>query len=498
LGVVAVRSPVLAAGAAVVLVLAVVVWRRPVLIAYGLTVVLPLMGGLARGAVIPYLRAGQALLVVGFLLFLVARPTRLGKFRLTYIDLAFALFLLAEAVYPVLALYYRGEHLNLNAATSVYGVTPLQTLLGPVQYYVLYRIVVSTVTTDQEMRRIIELTLAASVVVAVIGIAETFLPSVKQLVVTYYPPVVLQGDPTAAQSDRITSTLQHYSGLGAYLTFTIVLALACYSAERKAAISPGLLILTLVVNSVALVLTLTIAAWIGLAVGVLSVLLVRGRVTKTVGLVIVGLATATLVFQNLIVARLNQQVGSGAAQGFLPQSLGFRVTLWQDVFLPAIGQHLFLGAGPEPAVLAVWNTPESQYLYLLLRGGLFYFFAYFLLMGLALGVGRKCYKSPTNELSRAVGLAMVAIVIALAVMNVSAEYFTFAGGTQIFWSLLALVVVAGWIHGHDRQAFRLIGDQPFSPLVPTEGTKLYQYDATDREWKQVSAATEPGIYSRSP
>src|SRR5438132_10689215 len=90
---------------ALALYLVVLVASRPVLIVYGLVLILPLTDGLARGAVVPILRLGQALLVLAFILFLLARPGPLGKSRLTAIDLAFALFFLSEAVFPVLALY---------------------------------------------------------------------------------------------------------------------------------------------------------------------------------------------------------------------------------------------------------------------------------------------------------------------------------------------------------------------------------------------------------
>src|SRR5258706_9188931 len=95
------------AGGLLILLLAILM-PRPMLIVYGLTLALPLTGGLARGAVIPVLRVGQALLILGFIFFVLARPGRLGKSRVSAVDLVFALFVLTQAVFPVLALYYRG------------------------------------------------------------------------------------------------------------------------------------------------------------------------------------------------------------------------------------------------------------------------------------------------------------------------------------------------------------------------------------------------------
>src|SRR2546427_10623851 len=83
------------------LLLLVVIIPRPILIVYGLAFMLPLTAGAARGSMVPFLRLGQAILVLGFLLFVLAMPSRQGKSRLTAIDLAFVLFFLTEAVFPL-------------------------------------------------------------------------------------------------------------------------------------------------------------------------------------------------------------------------------------------------------------------------------------------------------------------------------------------------------------------------------------------------------------
>src|SRR5205807_6838470 len=60
---------------ALVLFLLVLVVPRSVLIVYGLALIMPLIGGLARGAVVPILRLGQAVIVFAFILFLLGRPS---------------------------------------------------------------------------------------------------------------------------------------------------------------------------------------------------------------------------------------------------------------------------------------------------------------------------------------------------------------------------------------------------------------------------------------
>ncbi len=435
-------NPLIGVMISLLILLLALVAPRPILIVYGLTLILPLTGGLARGAVIPLLRVSQALLLLGFLLFAVARPTRLGKIRLSAVDLAFLLFVLGEAVFPVLVLYYNGGSLNLNAVDPLYGDSSLQTLLGPIQYYVLYRIVVGVVSSERQIIPILKLTFIASIIVSIIGILQKIVPAVNRFILTYYPPVSDGTDPSSTYA-RITSTLQHYSGLGAYLTFTLILAITCYISRPRLKIAPVLLWATFIFDSIALILTGTFAAWIGLVVGVLVVFVLMRRIPKPIIYIAIGVALAAIIFQPFLSARLNDELGAGAAQGLLPQSLAFRVMLWKDIFLPAIGQNLLFGYGPAPAVLALWPAEESQYFLTLLRGGLFYFFGYLLLIGVA---GYACWrhiKRKDKDPGQVVAIALFAILVALSVMNVSGEYFTYVGGTQVLWMLLA-IVVATW------------------------------------------------------
>ncbi len=441
-------NPTLGVASALLLFLIVLVVPRPALIVYGLIVLLPLTAGLARGGVIPLLRIGQALLVVGFILFLLSKPTQIGKSRLTAIDLVFALFFLSEAVFPVLALYYQGGHLHLNDTNNIYGTSPIQVLLGPLQYYLLYRIVVATIDSEKQIIKVLKLSFAASIVVSVIGILEQAIPAFERFVELYYPSIppgyaINSPGYTATDSGvRIASTLQHYSGLGAYLAFMIILALVCCTAQKRLKISPWFLTVTLLLDSITLVLTGTFAVWIALAVGIAVVFLLLRRVPKMVLFALVGITLAVLLFQPFITSRLNEQLGSGAIQGGTPQSLAFRFMLWQDIFLPAVGQHLLFGDGPSPTVLNYWPTEETQYLYLLLRGGLPYFFSYFLLMGVAIAACWRQIKSKSQDASHLVSIALVAILVCLNVMNITGAFFTYAGGTQIIWTLLAMIVAS--------------------------------------------------------
>ncbi len=430
-------NPFLGMASALVLFLLVLVVSRPIMIVYGLALILPLTDGIARGAVVPVLRLGQALLALGFILFLLARPSRLGKSRLTAIDLAFVLFFLSEAVFPLLALYYRGEHLDLNSPGPFATAAPLQTLLGPLQFYLVYRIAVATVTSERQIAIALKLSFVASIVVSIIGIAEKFVAPVHTFIQTYYPPVAWKN--TGLPSElRITSTMEGYTGLASYLTATLIVALACSTVQKRLKISPLLLVTTLLLDSMALLLTGTFAAYAGLVVGAAVVFILFRRLPKWIIIALVGIALSALVFQSFISVRLADWLG-GTGQGLFP-TFSYRIILWEEVFLPAVSQHLLFGAGPAPAALNAWPTEETQYLSLLLRGGLPYFFSYFLLMGVMMVTCWRRIKNKSNELVHTIAIATLAILVAINVMNVSSVYFTYPGITQTLFMLLAIIV----------------------------------------------------------
>ena len=435
-------NPLVGLASASALFLLVLVIPRPVLVVYGLAFIMPLVGGLVRGGVIPFLRLGQALLVVGCIFFILSRPTLQGKGRLTAIDLAFAFFFLTEAAFPVLALLYRGEYLDLNSTGYYNQGTPLQTLLGPLQYYLLYRIVMATISSEKQIVTVLKLSFIASIIVSIIGILQKLeVAPVKIFLDTYYPSTVLHpGLITPATDLRITSTLESNSGLAAYLCFTLIVALACYTAQEQLKISPLLLAATLLLDSIALILTGTIAAFIGLTIGAVIVFLLVGRLPRLVFFIPVGIALTVFIFPSFIVDRLAEWFGSGG-QSLLP-TFAERIRLWREIFLPAIGQHLFFGSGPAPAVDNLWVSEESQYFALLLRGGLLYLFSYILLIRMAIVSCWRQIKGKSEDISQLVAIAALAILIAMSFMNVSAVYFTYVGGTQILWTLLAIVVAS--------------------------------------------------------
>jgi hypothetical protein len=79
----------------------------------------------------------------------------------------------------------------------------------------------------------------------------------------------------------------------------------------------------------------------------------------------------------------------------------------------------------------------------LLEGGFVYLLCYILLVGVAFAACRRKMKQKYLDASGVVAIATFVILIAINVMNISGEYFTYVGGSQTFWMLLAIVVASG-------------------------------------------------------
>ncbi|MGZ3624206.1 MAG: O-antigen ligase family protein, partial [Ktedonobacteraceae bacterium] len=277
-----------------------------------------------------------------------------------------------------------------------------------------------------------------SIIVSIIGILQKLGP-VRTILATYYPVPAGAGDVTTV-SLRISSTLQFFSALAAYLTFIILLALICYVMRNQLKIPLILLVCTVIVDSIALILTGTLAAWIALPIGAFVAFLLMRRLPKLAIFALAGVIVAMIIFQPFIADRLDQQVGKGATTGLLPQSLALRIRIWFEISLPAIGQNLLFGSGPVPLSSALGPVEDSQYIHLLLEGGVFYFLSYCLLMGAAVSMCWQHIKRGSKEISGVMAIALLTILVALNIMNIAGIYFTYAGGTEIVWTLLAIIV----------------------------------------------------------
>ncbi len=140
----------------------VIVLVRPVIGAYALVAVVPAVSGLRAGLPVPQLRLSEALIAsIGVLLLLLARPGQTPRWRaFDWLAIGYAV---ANAGLGAVDLLSRGAPITLADADK---------LLGPVQFFVLYRAVLTTLTTERQRQAALRLLLFASVPVSLLAVLQ--------------------------------------------------------------------------------------------------------------------------------------------------------------------------------------------------------------------------------------------------------------------------------------------------------------------------------------
>lgn len=435
-------GPMAAAAALVAAIGAFVVLVRPLAGAYVLVAVVPVVSGLRRDLPVPGLRLSEVLItgLAGLLLVTVqtarARPWAL----VDWLALAYAAATLLLGGYDLLD---RGA--QLTAAT-------IGTLIGPFQFLLLYRAVLSVIRTDEERRRAIGLLLLASVPVSLLTLAQyAGVGGLSSMLENVTGSAQLMAH--AAQEDigvRMTGPFQHWQMLAGYLFVICVICAAALLARSRPLMPRGVVAAVFALALAAMVATGTFVTVIGVAAAALILGGWYGRIERVVaGLGAAGL-TALLTFGPLIQERFAYTfvTAPGADRSwFMPQSVAYRIDLWSDQLLPALSGRWLTGFGPDLPPGLSFQFTESMYLTLLFRGGvplLLLYAGFMLALGaVALRIGRGA-----DPLSALIGRSVFAIVALLGVLHLLEPYFVTTGLPHLVWILAALAVSA-W---HDQGA----------------------------------------------
>ena len=421
------------------LVLAVLV--RPFIGGIVLVAVVPAVSGLAPGVPVRYVRISELLIgAVGVTLLVFSRRRdRTPWEALDWLLLAYGLGWAAFAAYDAVT---TGEHLTL----SLWG-----TALGQLQFFLLYRGVRLSVRTPSERRTAVRATLVAAGVISCIALAqEIHLPGLNRTILR------LTAGPSQPGGHlmRATGPFDNWAALAGYL-LPLVLLLVAFTlgdarlhGHRRAIGLLGLL-------SVGLLTTVELSAIACL----LACLLWLGSRYRKVRFVAtrVGLAVlaAGIVASPLIAAKISSETAktAGLARGsIMPQTIAFRIQVWTQQYLPAIGHRPLSGFGVVLPSSIAWPYPESQYIALLIEGGLP---VLLLFLGLTGATFERCARAARSldPFDAALGRALLVTGGALVAMDLVWPYVSNGGMPQMLWALLG-VAAPGWAAVERRPAQR--------------------------------------------
>lgn len=410
-----------------------VVLIRPLAGAFALAVVVPMTSGLASGFPVPHVRLSEALIgIVGVTLVVGARRRHAVPWHT--VDWVLLAYGLSWAVLGVVADRSLAEHLSIED----WG-----TVLGQLQFFLLYRGVRIAVRDERERRLVLGAVVIGTVPVALLAILQELkMPGVAAFIDTLTGG--LTGGNAGARTGsllRATGPFDNWAALAGYLLpiLFVVLVLALSGTRlpaRRWFLGAGVL------AAIAFALTVEQSAIVCGIVGV--VVLVRrydrdGHLTRWV---LAGAVIAFIAASPLLVPRLFHELSGSPGTGriaWVPQTISFRWSVWTKQYLPAIVARPFAGYGVVLPHSIAWPYSESQYVTFLMEGGVA-MLAVFVALAWTMFEGTLAAARSDDPQTRALGLALAAAVVAMVVMDFVWPFLSNGGMPQVLWALMALAV----------------------------------------------------------
>jgi hypothetical protein len=410
----------------------IVIVIRPQLGAYLYLIASPLIVGFGRGDVFPIIRPNEALLI----LIVIAVSTRVvlrvlsGKryrVKLTCLDAAIVLLAVASSVFPLLLRYGRG--LPVSSDDLLYAIVLWK-------YTLVYYIFRGSITQPSQVMVCLWLSMASATVVAVVAILQvSSLLGVPELLNAYYdaPFEGYRGPVTT----RGTSTIASSFGLADVMIINLVIAITLLRAKKG---SPVFVLAAAGLFLAGGIVAGSFSGFIGLAVAVLALGILIGRLQWILGIFVPAAAVASATFWPVIAQKLS---GFQSPAG-VPHSWKGRWENLQEFFFPELfsGLNWLVGIRPAPRLPApeAWRDYvyiESGYVWLLWIGGLPLLAAF----GFFVWVWLRCLWRVTRERTDVIAVAAAAgfaYLVVLTTLMLFDPHLTGRGSADLFFPLLAL------------------------------------------------------------
>jgi len=428
-GLLLVRSPVKSLLALVVVAISVSVYRRPAMAAYLVIALTPLLAGIDRGSVIPFLRPNEAVdLLVGGVLcargVVRLRTGRIPRLHLDALEWSIVAMAICSSLIPLIWLYLRG--ISPTNDDLLYALVLWK-------YFGLYLLVRFSIRTQAEVEQALWLSLAACTLVCGVAVLQSLnMLGIPHLLSTYYAPFGVNGALTISRGSSLLSLPAAVADL-AILNLAFVLGMLNRHMGNKwllFALGGLFLFGVLASGEFSSVIALIVAAFaIGLTTGI----------RRLLGFAVPSALAGGLALRPVIDNRL---AGFHSASG-LPISWIGRLNNLRTYFWPTLFSHFNWLLGVRPAARVpvssqafgyVWI--ESGYTWLLWGGGLPLLGSYFAFIWIAMRRAWSLLRVPGP-----VGVAALGVFALLAsqvVVMAFDPHLTYRGSADALFAALAL------------------------------------------------------------
>jgi len=413
---------------------------RPAATGIALAALVPITSGLRRGFPVPGLRVSEALIVVGAVIVLLRLPAARASRRWTTLDWAVAAYTLGG---PAI------EFLDVVASGRTLTGSSLQTIAGPVQFLLLYRVIAVSLTDADDARNAQRALLLASIPVSLLAVAESLgPPAVHNTLVSLTGTTVFNTN-GYTPVPRAASVFPIWLSLAGYLLVPLLLAIALLLGRGFAVLPRWTLITVVVCAFGALVASLTLTVFAAAVAGALFLGWRYRRLFRVVAATCAVGVVAALPFGALLTQRATaqQQAATQTGNPYVPQTIAYRIQIWQDQYLPALHGHWATGYGPEYPPNITWAHTESGYITLLLRGGIPYLAITAVMLWFVVSSARNGALTAVSAERRSLCEAVMALALLQPLINLTFPYLTDGGLPQPLWIVIGLLAA-----GHSRSA----------------------------------------------
>jgi hypothetical protein len=411
--------------------------QRPVLAVCVLVGIAPACAGLKRGLVFPGLRISEAA-IAGIAILVLLFAARAPRPAWTRVEI----MLLVYAVFTVML-----GGFDLATRHAPLAGEELGTLIGPFQFVLLVRVIVISMTEERYRVRAAHVMLAAAAVVGLVSLAQYANVGPTRSVLTRLTGSSLFSTSLGERVGRVTGPFNIWHELAGFLMPSILVSLGMLmsTGSRALRVFYGAVF---VVTSLALVSTAAAGILLVTTTSALYIAWKRRLLHVALAVALPFALVAAIAFGGTLSGHTEQETVRTTATHqlpFAPQSINYRYALFQEQNEPALAGRWATGFGPDlPPRVALANFPftETNYVTLLMRGGVPLLVVFVLLMLVVLRSARVALRSAATDFQRCIATVVLATTLGYFPLLLLESYLLDDGPAHAYWAFVGLMLAA--------------------------------------------------------